>query len=144
MSDSECFAANPSGKQSRSSCQQANTTCMRQFVATRDPGAPDEALSARQPNPTDSRSRRAERKLLLALDRKTWTGFGKSLQFMHDSLPKKSFPSKPHIKALDFQYAAYYFRKVFLCTGASTSGKSQDFDSCIRRFEPSRPSHILF
>jgi hypothetical protein len=27
--------------------------------------------------------------------------------------------------------------------GASSSGKTQDFGSCIRRFESSRPSHKL-
>ena len=29
----------------------------------------------------------------------------------------------------------------FLFFGASSSGKTQDFGSCIRRFESSRPSH---
>ena len=31
---------------------------------------------------------------------------------------------------------------VFQCVGASPSGKATDFDSVIRRFDPSRPSQL--
>ena len=37
-----------------------------------------------------------------------------------------------------------FLTDLVIPTGASSSGKTQDFDSCIRRFEPSRPSHIIF
>ena len=35
-------------------------------------------------------------------------------------------------------------RLIILNNGASSSGKTQDFDSCIRRFESSRPSQSFF
>ena len=46
------------------------------------------------------------------------------------------------IVVLDVVGSRPVIHPIKLNIGMSPSGKAQDFDSCIRRFEPCHPSHI--
>ena len=66
------------------------------------------------------------------------------MKIFYNALPLFSTPTPlDHTTKLDFLSIFHIIPIRMIVVGASTSGKSQVFGTCIRRFESSRPSQIM-